>query len=312
MMKKVTSMFLGTLMLIGISASVFGWGSATHAFISDQLKRRGGPQNLNEIYGSLAPDIFNYAFDLQGSLYTFLHWETHDNFMQLWDSVKFGYEKSFAYGYVSHNDAWGADSTAHHASLTLIPGQGYVITKAIMLDSILMNDPSYAGLELPADIRVDMCHNVVEAAGDILIKRMDPLIGKKIVEAASRPSQVFRNLLFRAYAQDLASFVGSELAVQIISGYEFGFRNAMVAYGTALQQTEAVSIELIVADFNNLVMAYLISKGVDPGSLPSDLSPLIQAAMSAAITICEADYIAEIWATLDRVDRELKDHLTTK
>ena len=172
MKKKVTSIFLGILMLTCISTSMFGWGSATHAFISDQLKRKGGPQNLNEIYGSVAPDIFNYAFELDSSVYALLHWETHDNFMQLWNAVEFGYEKSFAYGFVSHNDVWGADSTAHHASLTLIPDQGYVITKAIMLDSILMEYPSYAGLGLPEDIRIDMCHNVVEAAGDILIKRI--------------------------------------------------------------------------------------------------------------------------------------------
>lgn len=40
----------------------FGWGSAVHAYIDDHLGRKGPVRNLNEIYGAMAPDVFNSFF----------------------------------------------------------------------------------------------------------------------------------------------------------------------------------------------------------------------------------------------------------
>ena len=273
-------------------------------------KKRGGPHNLAEIYTSMTPDLFNYAFNLDPILYDYLRGETHVNFMKMWNSVERGFGKSSAYGFICHNDVWGVDSTAHHNSRTLDPSEGYIVTKAIQLDNILMNiSAEYAGLGLTDAIRIELAHNVVEAAGDILITRLDPRIGQKIVASAIRPNQVFRDLLLRTYAPGLAFYDGSELAVQIILGGEGAFRNAMIAYGTVFQQDEATAISLITQDFSNLAQLYLAANGV---TLPpkTDLPLLVTAAMNIAISICETGVLTEVKATLRYVNRQLKNYLT--
>jgi hypothetical protein len=76
----------------------------------------------------------------------YLYDQTHHYFLKVQEAVKWGYEKSSSYGFLSHNDLWRADSTAHHAWRTLLPDEGYVITKAKILNDHLMLDPNYAAL----------------------------------------------------------------------------------------------------------------------------------------------------------------------
>ena len=44
------------------SSEAFSWGFATHAYIDDHLGKTKKNQNADEIYGSVAPDTFNYLF----------------------------------------------------------------------------------------------------------------------------------------------------------------------------------------------------------------------------------------------------------
>jgi hypothetical protein len=96
---------------------------------------------MHEIYGGMAPNIFNYMFDsphLQD-----LYAATHNQFMKVGNAAKLNTGKALAYGFVSHNDEWGADFTAHHSGITLGQGEGYIIAKAYLLMAELEKIPEY-------------------------------------------------------------------------------------------------------------------------------------------------------------------------
>lgn len=313
-MRKVMIGFIGLVVFFGFAVSTaHSWGSLTHVYMAQHLKRQAGPLSLDEIYGIVSPDIFNYMFTPPYIYYRdHLHDGTHNQFMHLWDAVEKGYEKPISWGFVAHNDVWGSDSTAHHNSRTLFPNEGYVITKATMLHNMLMTIPEYAALGLPYEVSVEVSHNIVEAAGDVIIMRADPSLGGQLVKGAMRPNQVFSDLLIEAYAPGLAQFssmtpfvLDYQSAVQIIWGAEAEFRAYMVAYGTLFQQEEAVVIEGIVLDFENLAYSYLTALGIE---LPSgtDLKPLIRAALQMSFAIMEQDYLPEILSTIDYVDYQMK------
>jgi len=170
----VIAVALGTAVFVTPALS---WEKGTHLYIADKLKKQGGmnPLNMDEMYGAMAPDIFNYVFDLPAEVYAWLYDQTHHQFALMWRAVKWGYEKPLAFGFVSHNDTWGADRTAHHQALTTGLAEGYIITKATMLSAAI----DWGALEavvgaIPADVRLEVCHNIVEAAGDVVLKRSYP------------------------------------------------------------------------------------------------------------------------------------------
>ncbi len=307
------------LLSIGIAAWVLAgpagaWERGTHAYIADALKKAGGPYNIDEMYGSMAPDAFNYLFVSPGLAYRdFLYDQTHHSFMKVKDAVRWGYEKASADGFLSHNNVWGADSTAHIASLTLSPGEGYVITKANMLNGWLMsNVPPYAAL-LGGNqgIAVEICHNIIEAAGDIVLARHDASVGAKLMEIALRPKPHMQNLMVRAYAQDLADFSGLTPypltlveAGNFIRVVEDEFRMSCISYGYLLQQDESVILENVIAQFKQLAQIYLTAYGLP---VPDDatLTALLQVAFSVAFPMIESDYMSEIAATIAMVKKNL-------
>ena len=128
----VIAVALGTAVFVTPALS---WEKGTHLYIADKLKKQGGmnPSNMDEMYGAMAPDIFNYVFDLPAEVYAWLYDQTHHQYINMWKAVKWGYEKPLAFGFVSHNDTWGADRTAHHLALTTGLNEGYIITKANLL-----------------------------------------------------------------------------------------------------------------------------------------------------------------------------------
>jgi len=309
MKKLIVSTCIVFFSVVLFSSTAFPWGSATHAFIADQLKKRAGPYNLDEIYGAMAPDIFNYMFGYPHQSY--LHDETHNNFMKLWNSAEWGYEKPAVYGFVCHNDDWGADSTAHNNSLTLVPGEGYVVTKSNMLLWILEGEGIWISLGLDPystdyDLCLEICHHLVEAAVDILIKDADPMIGEKIVSSADRPNEILHSLLIKAYAWDfyvekgLSSF---EEAVGIITLTGIGFRDETVTYGEALMMGYPLDIDGISQQ-----LAYLASVAYGITIDPGDVFNILLVTMS----VCASDYLGEILETIDYVDKQMKEHKISK
>jgi hypothetical protein len=231
----------------------------------------------------------------------------------VWKAVKWGYEKPLAFGFVSHNDAWGADFTAHWRSRTLDPTKGYIITKAEALSAGLAL--YWAAIEgalsvtLDDAIKIELCHNIVEAAGDVVLKRSYPQLGKNLVAAGSKSDKRFRNLFVKAYLPGLAALMGDEDAARtLLQNGESAFRTGQVVmYGMLLQQDETTVLDGITAQFNALVGSYLESKGIPEPLLGwPDLTPVIQAALAGAVALIENDYMLEVDATVNYLRAEMK------
>jgi hypothetical protein len=246
----------------------------------------------------------------------FLYDQTHFHAMKVWNEAKGGTEKDAARGFVSHNNAWGADMTAHTRSLTLDPNEGYIITKAKLLNSLLMNDPSYAALvgSVP-DMALEICHDIVEAAGDIILKHADSTVGRKLVELARMPRPEAADLLVRTYADDLAAFSRStpapmdkRKAEKFIRAAEAEFRSGVIAYGHLLEGDDTTLIANIVEMYKSLAASFLGSYGIP---VPDDatLGALISGALDLSLQICEGDYMNEVLATAEMVKREIKKRL---
>jgi hypothetical protein len=310
---------IAALIAVALGTAVFvvpalSWEKGTHLYVADKLKRQGGmnPMNQDEMYGAMAPDIFNYAFELPADIYAYLHDQTHDYYYNMWKAVKWGYEKPLAFGFVSHNDKWGADFTAHWRSRTLDPGKGYIITKAEALSAGLA--PYWVVIEealggsLDDAIKLELCHNIVEAAGDIVLKRYYPQLGKNLVAAGSKSDKRFKNLFLKAYLPGLmTTFSMSENAAKaILLPAESSFRTQQVVmYGMLLQQDEGAGIDGIAVLFNSLVGGYLASKGM---TLPAgaDLTDIVHEALLGAIGLIESDYMLEVDATVNYVRAQMK------
>ena len=148
--KQSWTILTALVLILGLGASqAWAWGSATHTYIDDRLNRQGrGEKNLGEMYGGIAPDLFNYLF---APYQPYLYGQTHDDFLKVWEAAGPGrssVKRALAYGFVSHNDLWGADVTAHHNGLTFGQGQGYVIAKAQAMRTYLIDTLAHMGIPL--------------------------------------------------------------------------------------------------------------------------------------------------------------------
>lgn len=306
MKKTFMTIWIILLALVFFSSEAFPWGSATHVYIDDHLGKKRGMKNMDEIYGGIAPDIFNYMFDTPEYL-GYLYYQTHNDFMKVWEEALTGKEKALAYGFVSHNDVWGADYTAHHSGITCGHAEGYVIAKAYILKQILEQVPEYQALELPDTVALEISHNLIENGVDILIKKKDPFIGQKMIFSAVARSHEFPRLIANAYARDFSLYAGISYpeAVNLIKTTEKEFRKMMILYGQALLQDEATAIQLISGQTADLAEGFLGAYGI---TLPegTDLTPLIKFAIEQSMVICANDFSDEVEATIDQVDQQLK------
>ena len=314
MKKAITLGLLGFLVLAVGVPSAFGWGSATHAYMSSSMHNPGASAGLDFIYGSMAPDAFNYMFAYPAYM-GFLGDQTHHSFLKVWQARQLASERADALGFVAHNDTWAEDSSAHVRSRTLLKSEGYVITKAKALhDYLWANSPDYQALSalgMTTEAYIAICHEMVEAAGDILIARIEPRVGGIIVKAALRPGLDLQNLFVRAYLADFMAFdpgLSSEQGEALLRGGEVEYRQFLIAYGTLLQQDEGTILTMMTENYNGMVSGYLAALGI---SLPpgTDMRPLIQAAISVSLSLCASDYKREVNATRNYVKAQLESRL---
>lgn len=317
MRRAVIGIGLGIMMVAGLVVASPAWERGTHAYIAMLVKRGGGFGSLEAVYAATAPDSFNYLFTAPYAAYRdFLYDQTHLSFMGVWSAAKTGQEKAAAMGFISHNGLWGADKTAHTGSLTLLPDEGYVITKAKTLNGMLMGYADYAALvaQVP-EAGLTISHAIVEAAGDILMKNHQPLIGQALIDLAIRPSPKIPALMVTAYAGALSEFsAGTPFPMSVaeasafITAVEAANRQATIAWGTWMLSDDATMKANIIDQFKSLAAALFAGYGIEP---PGDevLTALLGNALDLALHICGGDYIAEVAATALMVERELKARL---
>jgi hypothetical protein len=317
-------LLVSCVLLFGVTQA-YGWGSATHAYIDDHLGKKGPLRNLNEIYGGMAPDLFNYLFDTPEWI-EYLYNETHyDDNIVLWEKAHTILEKAVAFGFVSHNGYTGADATAHGSydyTLKETP-VGWVIAKAVEMANRKEVYPYLVALNLVdengavVEVGYELCHTFVESAVDLLLARQDRSLGGKISAAALARTHELPDLLVKAYAKGFAENFSSDLdnktAATIIRSAEAGFRKNMVSYGLALAQEPAVAKELIIDQLLELAPAFLGSYGVElDGYTPEQLKFVATALLDQAIIICEAGgYLEAVQGTISFVSDNLaKMHIS--
>ena len=134
-MERKIRMILGVIccLFLSMPTAALPWNQATHAYIADRLGSTAGHDNLLEMWGSTAPDFFNYIFDPElcpGWVADQTHGMYADTFLNVWNAAAADADNALAYGFVTHNEPWGADHTAHDACRTCSQNDGYIIVKA--------------------------------------------------------------------------------------------------------------------------------------------------------------------------------------
>ena len=294
---------MATIILCTTARLTFGWGAATHTYIAKELGSQQGVMNLQEMYGAVLPDMFNLMF---GYSYKEYLWnETHYEFMKVVEKENAPLTQAFAYGFASHNEAWGADHTAHG---------GYVTAKTDILSPFLktkIKEFLAAYGITPDPIVLDqlasrIAHNAVESAVDLLISRNEaPYIGMHLLLAAQSRSPAIPELLRKAYSKDFAYEAGISFreATVIIVQVESQFEEYMELYGGILTQANAVDLMAV----HGAKLAELILQ--KEYGISVDIPPvLMKFCLTAAVMVVKNDYSDELATTLSYVEEELENH----
>ena len=306
MKQKLTGSALGLLALLICAVPAYPWGWAAHTYVVDHAGTKRPAANLQEIYGSLAPDTFNYLSVADPSLQPIqdlLHGETHERPFPIWENAS-PELKPLAYGFVSHNEAWGEDWTAHIQNLTIGGREGYVIIKARELAGILSAALQGAA---SADALQAVAHEVVEYGVDLLVvKQLDPSIGEKLFLAADQRDDAFPALMTATFGPSLTDvgFTDAQAAALIV-GAEDQFRTSMMDFGEVLAvPDEAQRLELLVQFLLPLAQAYFANSGI---ALPPgfDLGQFIAFALTQSMELCADDYLMELKRTTSHTVSEL-------
>jgi hypothetical protein len=299
------------MLLWTVPAPLYAWGSATHAYIVREAGTKQGPTSLPAIYGAVLPDAFNAMFGdpHQDHLWTLTHYE----FMKLADKAESPSDKALAYGFASHNEAWGADQTAHLSSIGH-PDQGAVTKKQAGLAAtlapqvrlfLLFNGVPNAQAVVD-EILPTVAHTAIETAIDLLIaQNQDPDIGQRLTLAARTRGWSAPILLCGAYAADFAATAGTTEAVAapLIIAAENEFRYQMELYGTALSQKDPIAA--LAEQGAEIAKQLLAARQGIIVDIPTDLMTQI---LAAAIDAVKNDYAAELAATITHVRQELESH----
>ena len=310
MLKKVlivSALFLSMVVLM-TSAETFAWGAATHAY----LAKGAGQGNLNsqEIYGATVPDLFNLMLDSPD--YDYLVDRTHYQYGKVQKGAQGMGLNSFVFGFVSHNEKWGADRTAHRKGQTT--REGYIIAQATLLgpklkprlEEILANsgDPSAAGVLAP-----QLAHPIAETAIDLLIKRNeDPLIGQELLQSAQNRPSAAPDLLVAAYGKSLARRmkVSEEEAGNLIRNKEAEFREKMIRYGEILGKDEEEAIQDLANEGVGLIEQYIEAVTGTDIIVPVEV---VTEFLHLALQQVEESYGEEIAATLSYLQQRLDGYL---
>lgn len=292
--------------LAAVPGPARAWNAGTHVYVAEKVlaPQISDPQRLMDAaYGANALDLFNNDFTSPAwDLQAWLHDPSSALFMKVWQeaATHAPVHRAFAFGLVSHNNAWGADSTAHVSGLTSGQGKGWVIERGEILGSMLDPVLRQNGIVLSPSQLTDVGHNLVEQAVDLLMLQVDPSLGAKLMASAAARNPSDPAMLEVAWADSFAEILGSDAAaVQLTRAYEAGSREFLMAYGWAMSQPNA--LQLLSGQIGVIAEGYL---GLPPGS-GAALVPLIEQGILAGMQLCAADFRQEIDATVGFVAAQM-------
>jgi len=218
-LQRIATLVLAVTVLFAPTL-VRAFNPAAHIYIADRVFEGCGDK-IDLFYGSIAPDLALYVANQDDWLTAFA--DTHWKFIDDIQNYAIGAtQKAFAKGWLTHNQAWGADRYAH-IEYPLGSGEpGYVIQKA----NELLKIPG-----LHPDLNLDFAHYAIEVAIDLLLKGDDPKLADKLLIANWLRSWQDRNLMVRVFVWELNKTDWLTLAAA-----ELTFRNLVCRYALALSQ----------------------------------------------------------------------------
>lgn len=306
----------GIVLVLSLTLTAAAWDVLAHALIMEQIKGGAAQANGNEIYGITSPDFVNYLYG--SPYYDWLYDQTHTNFMRLWrmagNGPKAAAERSLAMGFAAHNGLWGADYVAHVSSLTIgDPAHGYVIAKAAQLEQIYAGYGVWAGLHMDGEaylpLRLELCHNIIEYAIDIVVWQTNPGLAQRVVAAAAARDASIQQLIKTAYAGPLVAFsqqtespLTHAAALTMLQTYETAFQQRVILYATLY--ASATSLDGVLGNLDGY-LAGLASTIFGLTLQPGQAAQLLGIALQAGLV---NDVGAEIGATIGYVRDQLKAH----
>jgi len=310
-MQKAIRFFISFFLTLLISVETFAWSAATHAY----LARGAGQANLDsqETYGATVPDLFNLMLDSPD--YDYLVNRTHYHYGNVKSKARGMGLESFAFGFVSHNERWGADYTAHRNGRTT--REGYIIAQSTLLGTqlrpqvqVILENSGVPLASLVAGVLApQLAHPIIETAIDLLIKRNeDPLIGQELLQSAMDRSSTVPDLLVAAYGKSIARRmnISEEEAGNFIKDAEAGFREMMIRYGEILSKDEEEAIQDLANEGAVLIEGYIEAVTGTQVEVPPEV--LVEF-LHLAIQQVEEDYNGEIAATLSYLQNRLNSYL---
>lgn len=300
--------------LAAAPATALAWGAGTHAYIAAHTYKKSGLVGERDlcrrVLGSNGPDLFNYPFtDEVQALAGALHRRDPTANLAPYRAAASADEKALGFGFASHNNGWGTDSTAHFDGVTAGNTDGYVVAKAAILGDALL--PAiwaqfpYLPEEVARALSREVSHQFVELAVDFLVAEADPSVGPDLAataacyDPANDPDFLVRSLLpflSEELPAPMAEAITRVLLPQFVAGLaangqvlavplEYGL--PAIAWATALQSA-----------------SYLEYKGL-PAPPPEQLLPLILQGIQAGMELCRPDFMAELSATIGRVNGKM-------
>jgi len=302
------------MLIFSLPEKGLAWGSATHAYIAKDLGI--GITDPQMLYGAAAPDFF---YDLRSPAYDYLSRQTHTVVSNLKAKAGKRHMDAFAFGFVSHNEKWGADYTAHKKGRTA--KKGYVVTKAGLLTPKLLfrlkaalDAAGVSGSFFWAQaISSDLSHKLIETAIDLEItKHEDPSIGPEFLSAVQSASDTIPGILADSYGYALSRRlkIPREDANHIIAEAEADFRQLMVRYGEILSQEDSGDIPKISEEGAELLSEAL--KNLTGKDVVIEAETM-QEFLNLATQEVQADYALEISSTISYLKKrkEISSFLKT-
>jgi hypothetical protein len=295
------NLLLLSLIVLLVAPASFAWGPGTHTYIAGKINPDAA--NADRRYGAVAPDLNQMVSYDQNSAY---FKATHHHFKYVWDAAGGGtsVQKDLAWGFVTHNEAWGADYTAHISSLTLDPSQGYVIQKSQQLCAVLTQQLTQAGMtQYLGLITLDNCHFVLEYGIEAMLQQQHPELAQQLAEAAGTHSAESEALFMNAFAAKYGPAFGTAIA------YGDGqWRSLIAKYAYVLGSSNPSKMDGLDGMAMYLVYIGQTAQLIDPSLDPALVAGLIKLALFDSIQICGNDYQGEIDATIQFVGHQLVAH----
>jgi hypothetical protein len=303
----------------GAPAAALAWAAGTHAYIAKRTYKMSGlvtdAELCRRVLGANGPDLLNSIWnDEAQALALVLHTRDPRPNLSPFYAATGDAQRALGFGFASHNNAWGTDSTAHFAGRTFGKAEGYVPAKAAIVGAML-SDTLASALGLPPDVALalatDVSHNFVEFGVDLLLAQADPQLGGTLYASAGcylgQPDDDFLVAALEPWMTPALPPGASMTAEQWIRVAEAPFVESLAANGYVLTlpfpvAKAALAHQLAVEGRNYLAWRYAGVPGFDPPPPLELLEALANAGLDAAVYVCAPDFMDEIEATVGFVN----------